>query len=196
MKKIVIFYIIVVIVIFSGCSNKTKSELTVEEVLGPETTIVWNPYWWYEPEPCSIPKFFDGYVSEPQITEYGFYYSYVDVDQNGERDLALISENCPIQFIVIKRDGTYYGIGLSVREGETFFTNGYILGDAGGGAETYYKIRVEGNKIVRDNIAMRTDDYPFKYFLNGKEVDEQEYETWIKENCKEEVIFEHYDMNN
>ena len=80
-----------------------------------------------------------------------------------------------------------------MREGDLFFSNGYILADGGGGSEFYYRISVKEDGIVCEDIAWITDDKPMRYFIMDNEVTEQEYEAWIEENCKEIINFEHYE---
>ncbi len=193
MKNRALLFMVIILLLMAGCTDKRNSELTIGEALDKETTIVWNSFWGYAPRPCSIQHFFAGYDTDGYITEYGFDYSYIDIDLDGKKDVIIQSENYMIQLVILKHDDKYYGVAFSEREAEYFFTSGYIRADRSGGAEAYYKIQVEEDSIVCKDIAVRTGDWPFRYYLNENEVTDQEYESWVQENCKEEITFEHYE---
>ena len=193
MKRV--FFLLTLAVLLIGCGAASQNELTVGEIIKRDTSITWSTFMGDNSMTCSIPEYLD-YVAPGgmSLCDYDFYYTYLDVDGDGERDVVVVDPKYPIEFVIIEREHKYYGGALHGRQAQRMFTNGYILSSDGGGYECYYQIRVDKmGEFICEDLAIRTDDIPQRYLIHGDEVTEQEYETWIKENCKEGIKFEHYE---
>lgn len=193
MKRV--FLLLAIVYLFIKNVAVFQDELTVEEVIKRDTSITWSTFMGDRPMTCSIPEYLD-YITPSEINsgDYDFYYTYLDINGDGERDVVVVDPKYPIEFVIIKRGHKYYGGALHGRQAQRMFTNGYILSSDGGGYESYYKIEIGGTgELVYEDLAIRTDDIPQRYIICGNEVTKQEYDTWVKENCKEGIKFEHYE---
>ena len=175
-----------------GCGDHIESELTIEETIDKETDINWSTFNGDISSVCSIPEYIE-VIDSVMPDKIGFDFVYFDIDDDGNRDVIVRCDEYPFQFVVIKREGKYYGIVLSPRQAECFYTNRYVLGAGGRGYQNYYRLMIDEEEIVIYDVAVRTADIPPKYMILGNEVDKKEYEGWIAENCKEEITFEHYE---
>ena len=150
---------------------------------------------------CSLPEYLDSLtVGEDDNKEYDFFYAYLDIDGDGFRDIVVTESSYPIAFVVIKRKENvygiddYFGVALHGRQAQRIYTNGIIRSYDGGGNESYYRIRRDNEELITEDLATVTGDNQLHYTIHGKEVTEQEFDTWVKENCKEGIIFNHIDL--
>lgn len=216
LSLIVVFFLIVILFMLTGCDNVHQStdkeqELTTSEdnkqkeenqsnknievkeklikILNNEEKFVPDKHLSENGEEVYL-KDFNMYGDRSEIEEY----TYVDLDQDGTVELLCLTKSHAGFYIVFHYENEkIYGYAVSIKEIAKVKTDGTHYGTGGYATYGYSKMMFNKQEYSEVDFAYRCED---EYTIDGKDVSKTEFEEFEKkQNEKEDVKWKKFNNN-
>ena len=110
---------------------------------------------------------------------------FADVFQSGKKDMAVLLTYGGWNWLILhEENGIVYGIDMPVRWFEGVQEDGLYFGSGGAGLSYYYRMKFANGDYTEESVG---DVISGELYINDEKQSDEKYQTWMKENIKEEV---------
>lgn len=110
---------------------------------------------------------------------------FADVFESGSKDMCLLLAHLGWEWLILhEEDGMIYGIDMPVRWFEGVQENGLYYGAGGADTSHYYRMTFENEDYRENHIC---DLINGKFFVDGEQKSDAEYQKWRQENVQDAV---------